>query len=201
MEVAGMKQSLPTKWQYPWAGPGRFIREVTSTSCEVELNSKIKNYNYNRVVRYQAWDEHRVSTTEPLTTLQKDGVKEPTDLAPELSIDEPFLIRLATDTHGGSTHAIGMYRGMKGEYIDFQWMGNYGNGKLTGVFLPGWVDPRDNKEYYRAKRLYHNHERFTGESTGTYITSSQILMRGDKLLRESGKLTTNALSLISSFRI
>ena len=197
MEIAGDKRSLPSKWQYPWAGPGRFIKEVSNTNCEVELYGKTKNYNYNRVVRFRPWDEVITSTTEP--RLFPPGGN--TDSLVELfSMDEPFLVKLASDTHSNHTHAVGMYRGMKGEYIDFQWMGNYGNGKPTGVFLPGWVDPKDNKEYYKAKRIHPTHHRFTGESTGTYITLTQVLMRGDKLIRESGKLTTDALSLISSFR-
>ena len=201
MEVAGVKTSLPSKWHYPWIGPGRFVREINNTTCEVELYNTRKSYNYNRVVKFHPWDEEIVSTTvedDGAGLFKRDVTLDSSGEPLSLDIDEPFLIKLTSDTHSGMTHAVGMYRGMKGEYIDFQWMGNYGNGKLARVFLPGWVDPRDNKEYYKNKPTHHSHKRFMGESTETYVTLKEILLRGSNLLKESGKLTASALAIISS---
>ena len=201
LELSGDQRSLPNKWVNPWTGPGTFIKELSNTSCMVELDGKSFPMNYNRVARFVPWDEVNVTTDkwlkDPDTVQTSDGSVSVSGKYDDVASGDIVLFGLNDGTSAQNTYAVARVLNVnKKNWICFQWMGNYSNSKER-VFLPGWIDPKDNKEYYSHKPIHKTHPKFMGEDTGTYTNVGEVLLKGPALIKESGKLTPYALDLIS----
>ena len=107
-----------------------------------------------------------------------------------------ILFGLNDGTSNKNAYAVAKALSVNNGWIHFQWLGNYSNSKER-VFLPGWIDPRDNREYYSRKQIHPSHVKFTGTDTETFIDTSRVILKGSALIKESGKLTAYALDLIS----
>jgi hypothetical protein len=187
----------------PWTGPGpaKILRELSNTSCEVVLNGKTLSMNYNRVVKFTPWDEaHSLTCTDIWSEEQKERSDEPPRKKvkyDDVASGDVILFGLNDGTSAKNAYAVAQVLNVNKEgWIHFQWMGNYSNTKER-KFLLGWVDPKDNKEYYLKKHLHPSHLKFTGVDTETYIDTSRVLLKGPALIKESGKLTPYALDLVS----
>ena len=199
LELAGDKRALPSKWVNPWTGPAKFIRELNNTSCEVELDGKVLPMNYNRVVKFTPWDETNSSTDIWSRDHEREGSEEPARKRAkydDISSGDVILFGLNDGTSNKNAYAVAKALSVNNGWIHFQWLGNYSNSKER-VFLPGWIDPRDNREYYSRKQIHPSHVKFTGTDTETFIDTSRVILKGSALIKESGKLTAYALDLIS----
>ena len=58
-----------------------------------------------------------------------------------------------------------------------QWFGNAESNPL-GAHRPGWVDPKDNKHYYRARPLSKRHSAYTNSTSRTTVTDEMIQISG-----------------------
>ena len=205
LELSGDKRALPTKWVNPWTGPATFVRELTNTSCLVDLDGKSFPMNYNRITRFVPWDEMNLTTDKWLNCRDSASSlrEEETPVNnkyEEVVTGDVILFGLNDGTSAKNTYAVAKVLNVnKKNWICFQWMGNYSNSK-DRVFLPGWVDVKDNKEYYSRKPMHKNHPKFMGEDTETYLNTSSVLLKGTALIRENGKLTPYAIDMISKMQ-
>ena len=109
-----------------------------------------------------------------------------------------IFFKLENKQHDQPSHVVAKVIHCKSDgYIDFQWMGHYSKSDDKATFQSGWVDVKDNKEYYSNSKLHKNHIMYTGESTGTFIRIENILLHGEKALKHNGKLTAEARSFLA----
>ena len=207
LEIAGDKRALPTKWRNPWIGLATFIRELSSTMCEIELGGKTLSYNYNRISKFTPWDEFTTTTMSWNTSLfarDQDRLEsEETTLASnneEILKGDVILFRLKNNTHSRKenktdTCAVGKVTDIVDGWINFQWMGNYNSNHKTPYVL-GWIANRDNQEYYAKAKLHPSHKIFDNESTQTYIKANNVLLHGNRVLKSNGCLSKEARQAI-----
>ena len=199
LEIAGDKRSLPTKWRNPWIGPAVFLKELTNTKCQVQLGTKILDFNYNRVTKFVPWDDSTLTTSKWMENFTSENNEvQLADEIKEILPGDIIFFKLENKQHDQPSHVVAKVIHCKSDgYIDFQWMGHYSKSDDKATFQPGWVDVKDNKEYYSNSKLHKNHIMYTGESTGTFIRIENILLHGEKALKHNGKLTAEARSFLA----
>ena len=67
-----------------------------------------------------------------------------------------------------------------------------------GTFLPGWIDPKDKKFYYRLKPLHATHQPFLGEHEDVVIGKGDVLSHGFHILNESKRISKQIREQISA---
>ena len=72
--------------------------------------------------------------------------------------------------------------------------GNF-NSSMHGVFRPGWVDPKDNRPYFRAKPSHPSHPKYTTTVSHGDITTYSIVL-ADFDLNTADKLPGSVITAL-----
>ena len=211
LEIAGDKRSVPTKWRNPWTGPAVFEEELSNTSCQVYLEGKSMEINYNRIYRFKPWDEIIESSTEWKDRIEgrvtlpkrnnnfnkgenKDNLGEEGD---KVLIGDVFMFEMKGRTGEFQNFGVGMALNITSTHIHFQWMGNYHNNYVSGSFKLGWIDTTKNCEYYKNTKETKKHVPYTGQMSDTIVTKKCVLLSGrDNILTKDNKLTSKAFKIL-----
>ena len=89
----------------------------------------------------------------------------------------------------------------KGDCVDFQWRGNRNNNE-KGRWDLCWYQQNEQKIYYSAKPIHHNHDLNTGEATDTKIKCEDVIMssRGDVEILHGDRHKDSFMTLTSRAR-
>lgn len=125
----------------------------------------------------------------------------PSDLAQasNVVVGDVVALRMEPDEVENLPFAVGEVVDRDGDSIVVWWYGPTGRGenKLTGVWKPGFVDPKDNKRYYRNRKLHNSHPSYTSTLSETHLTVEDILGRPFQLV-DGKKIPSSILATASA---
>ncbi len=175
------------KFLYKWTGPHMVHQQLTPTNYEILHSSRrsMEVVHVNSLVPYDPWN------TEELNRLLNEQSPIPVTVSsnldqyypPENAFTPGNIILILTDPHAfpspkGLPFIIAklLYEPSESEVL-VHWYGQYDKKpKVNSKFLPTWVDPKDNKLYYRGAALHYKHPPWTNKLSGTKVNHSS--MRG-----------------------
>ena len=139
-----------------------------------------RRVNVNRMRLYRFWEDGRPSVTKdkPLTEFEKNQHKQfckkpkPGQLA--------ILAMEATEENPACFEVVKILKKKENGDLLVQWWGNKENNPL-GCHRPSWVDPRDNKHYFRTKPILKKHVPYTNDISNTRVTEDMLHISGFKL--------------------
>jgi hypothetical protein len=100
------------------------------------------------------------------------------ETAPKLDIGTMVALRVEPDALENLPFSVGKVIKVRGDHISVQWFGKTNRQTMySGVWHPGYYHPKDNKRYYRNKKLHNTHPPYTSEVSETLLTRSDILGR------------------------
>ena len=208
LDVAGDKRSLPRKWGNPWIGPGKFLREISDTEAEISISGERIVVSYNRLGKYNAWDNEIAATGQPLSELydQHEG-----KTIEEIEEDEPIvgdMIIIMFGKEGWPDKIISADFGVgqilkirddKKATYEVHWWGNYSY-RENEIFFPGFIDTNDKKQRIKFYNGGKDKRLFTSETTNVDLNRDMIIHHGDEVLDSNKKLTKKSKERISVFR-
>ena len=175
--VAGER---PSRHQNHWNGPYRILKQLNAVEYLIEVPFKNtvqhRRVNVNRLRLYCFWEDGRPSVMrrDSLTEHERNKVQQFTKKA---NIGKMAVLPVeAMDENPPSFEIVKVLkRDKKGLLV--QWFGNAESNPL-GAHRPGWVDPKDNKHYYRARPLSKRHSAYTNSTSNTTVTDEMIQISG-----------------------
>ena len=208
LDVAGDKRSLPRKWGNPWIGPGKFLREISDTEAEISISGERIVVSYNRLGKYNAWDNEITATGQPLSELydQHEG-----KTIEEIEEDEPIvgdMIIIMFGKEGWPDKIINADFGVgqilkirddKKATYEVHWWGNYSY-RENEIFFPGFIDTSDKKQRIKFYNGGKDKRLFTSETTDVDLSRDMIVHHGDDVLDSNKKLTKKSKERLSIFR-
>jgi transposase InsO family protein len=177
----------PKKLEYTYSGP-HTVYHVPPNEPHFRYivhvgRRKILKVNVNRLRLWHPWSDEHLSSDPPtpnnldltetdMTTLAKE---DDLVLIPNNEPDEPFFIgrileRRDTHTNG---HKVQFLSNLYGHTFD--------------TYRPGWIDPKDNKCYFKNKPTAPSHTPWTNDITKRRVSDKEIhpititLTRDDRL--------------------
>ena len=78
-----------------------------------------------------------------------------------------------------------------GSITKFQWMGN-ASFNAKGTFLPGWIDPKDKKFYFKPKPIAKTHLPYLGEHDDVHVCKEDLVRHGFGVLNRANRLSAAA---------
>jgi exodeoxyribonuclease III len=185
--ATGAPSHGPQKLEFTYSGP-HSVYHCPPTQPHFRYivhvgRQKILKVNVNRLRLWHPWSDEHLFTDPPMentidltevdvTTLSKEG---DLILIPNSAPDEPFLIARILqrrDTHQNG-HLVQLFSNLYGYTFD--------------TYRPGWVDPKDNKCYFRKKPTAPSHKPYTNDVTSRRVSDKDIhpititLTENDKL--------------------
>ena len=167
-----------SKLQWLFSGPHQILRKCAQSDNLYWIRKVTPNgsedikVNVNRL--FLATNECEALGFPALGWESTDPVRaQATCLPPELPdhvhrdniVENDFVaLRVQPDEHEALPFAVGKVIGFPTEADNellVWWYGPSRKGCVTGTWKPGYVDPRDNKRYYNAKKLRDSHKRYT----------------------------------------
>ena len=173
---------IPEKIRNKYTGPFKMLRWVGERHCGIEIRGEEQVHNVNRLVKHHVWDDiHErtdiISTRLPLTHV------------PTPEKGEIILFLTTYNKENKCLFGVGEILEVKSrENFEFQWYGSPPLPEAHRPFLPGWVDPVDNKGYYAKKRILSSHPPWTNVDTATELGVDSILIRGADVLKKDGRV-------------
>jgi hypothetical protein len=104
-------------------------------------------------------------------------------LAAGVVVGDMVAIRVEPDVEN-LPFAVGEVIDVKDSSISVWWYGPTGRASnIFGVWKPGFVDPRDNKRYYRKNKIHHSHPSYTSIASETNLSVDDIIGRPFQLVK------------------
>jgi hypothetical protein len=124
-------------------------------------------------------DETREQPTQIPKTPDDDA------LASQVVTGDMVALRMEPDEVENLPFAVGEVVGKSGRSITVLWYGPTGRGtnKITGVWKPGFVDPKDNKRYYLNRKIHNSHLSYTSSLSETSLLVDDIIGRPFQLIK------------------
>ena len=208
LDVAGDKRSLPRKWGNPWIGPGKFLREISDTEAEISISGERIIVSYNRLGKYNAWDNEITATGQELSELydQHEG-----KTLEEIEEDDPIVGDMIIVMFGkegwpdkiiSADFGVGQIikiRDDKKATYEVHWWGNYSY-KENEIFFPGFIDTNDKKQRIKFYNAGKDKRLFTSETADVDINRDIIVHHGDDVLDATKKLTKKSKERLSVYR-
>ena len=166
-----------SKLQWTFSGPHTILRK--SAQCDdlyyirtsTPGGSKDVKANVNRLflatneceaLGFPAlgWETTELAQAQPT---QLPAKLPTTILRDNIVVNDFVILRVAADIHEALPFAVGKVIGFPSggdnNKVEVWWYGPVR--KLTGSWKPGYIDPKDNKRYYRDTKLRREHTRYT----------------------------------------
>jgi hypothetical protein len=184
---------IPGKWKDTWSGP-HLVRGVLPSigshpdgnkySIQLAGSGKTEAVHVNMLHLFTPWSDTVLSSSYDPSGSDPRGWSD----RGKVPVGELFAVKLK----GGYGFGIGVVRGFiaardgKGDYLQYQWLGNSTNALRSKPILPGWVAASTTdtgaigQEYYSSTAIGADVP-YTGAISRTPVRDTDVLLHSFKL--------------------